>query len=271
MGGVSRTNFNMFRELCGPDALRNVVIVTNMWEMVKPGVGEAREAQLRSNDQLFKPVLDKGAQMIRHDNTLESARSIVGRLVFNYPLPMQLQREIVDEGKDIRLTSAGLELDRRLAEMEKMFEEKLAAILKANEEAMATKDKQTQEELAEARRELEAGMLRIQNERERLSREYAEEQKRTNEQMAKLMENLEEERRVNEEKRQRMEAEFETSRLQDAEKQRELQDQIDRLKSDSGSSGEDGFFKFLGMMTDFIGRAMEANARRRYGPLVGEL
>jgi hypothetical protein len=72
MGGISTRNFKMFRQLCGESTLRNVVIVTNMWGEVGREVGEAREAELGSDDRFFKPVLDKGAHMLRH-NGLTSA------------------------------------------------------------------------------------------------------------------------------------------------------------------------------------------------------
>jgi hypothetical protein len=73
MGGISTRNFKMFRQLCGESTLRNVVIVTNMWGEVGREVGEAREAELGSDDRFFKPVLDKGAHMLRHNNDKTSA------------------------------------------------------------------------------------------------------------------------------------------------------------------------------------------------------
>ncbi|KAF9645238.1 hypothetical protein BDM02DRAFT_3069192, partial [Thelephora ganbajun] len=112
MGGISTRNFNMFRKLCGDRTLQNVVIVTNMWGEVDPQVGGAREAELMREDIFFKPVLDKGAQMARHENTSISAENIV-RLIFeNHPLPLRIQEELVNEHKNISETSAGEELNR---------------------------------------------------------------------------------------------------------------------------------------------------------------
>ena len=116
MGGTHMKNFRMFRNLCGEDALKNVVIVTNMWGGVEPEVGKAREAELTREDTFFKPALEKGARMIRHDNTLSSAEVII-RLVFdNRPLPLQIQRELVNERKDVIETSAGQELNGQILE-----------------------------------------------------------------------------------------------------------------------------------------------------------
>jgi hypothetical protein len=51
-----------------------VVLLTNMWGEVSHEVGEARERELTSN--FFKPALDKGAQLVRHHNTEQSAHTL---------------------------------------------------------------------------------------------------------------------------------------------------------------------------------------------------
>ena len=64
VGGIARRNFSMFRNLCGDENLKNVVIVTNMWGEVDLPRGEAREQELRTDPQLFQPVMVQGAQML---------------------------------------------------------------------------------------------------------------------------------------------------------------------------------------------------------------
>lgn len=105
MSGVSTRNFKMFRHLCGESALKNVVIVTNMWGEVSKEVGEAREDELATDELFFKPVLANGARMLRHDNTFESITKIIGSVIQNHPLPLQIQCELVDEKKDISQTA----------------------------------------------------------------------------------------------------------------------------------------------------------------------
>ena len=108
----------MFHKLCGDDALKNVVIVTNMWELVESEArGEARERELSTDSDLFQPAVAKGATMMRHNNTLESAHTILARIVDNLPDALRIQRELVDEGKDISQTDAGIELNRVLLEL----------------------------------------------------------------------------------------------------------------------------------------------------------
>ena len=95
MCGTSTRNFRMFRELCGDSGLKNVVILTNMWGQVTKDVGEARERELATDNLFFKPVLDKGAQMLRHDHTLASAQKVLRYFFNNQPAVLQIQREIV--------------------------------------------------------------------------------------------------------------------------------------------------------------------------------
>ncbi|KAG9224604.1 hypothetical protein CCMSSC00406_0002245 [Pleurotus cornucopiae] len=154
----------MFRELCGDSTLRKVVIVTNMWGEVSLNMGEAREEELKTRDIFFKPVLGKGAQMKRHDNTFDSACTIMRCIAFKDPLALRIQRELVDEKKDITEAAAGAELGREFheqamrykAEQRKLQDEMKQGIfrsffnstfaLKVKPQALRQKDEQAREE-----------------------------------------------------------------------------------------------------------------------------
>jgi len=161
VGGSSARNFNMFQKLCGDTALKNVVLVTNMWGEIDPQLGAAREAELMNDDLFFGPVLDKGAKMARHDNTLSSAQAIIRRILNNHPIPLRIQKELVDEGKDISETSAGEELKREYRALIKKHEEEMRKLREEMEEAARDKDE-------EARRELEIEARRMQKEMEKV-------------------------------------------------------------------------------------------------------
>ncbi|KAJ2935050.1 hypothetical protein H1R20_g2003, partial [Candolleomyces eurysporus] len=116
MGGISLKNFRTFRRLCGEQTLRNVVIVTNMWSAVDPQLGAQREQELLTQDDLgFKSALEKGAKMMRHDGTGQSAADILRYILGNNnPMALQIQREIVDEKKDVSQTAAADEIEKEL-------------------------------------------------------------------------------------------------------------------------------------------------------------
>ena len=103
----------MFRELCGESALRNVILVTNMWKEDSQDTNEAREHELSTN--FFKSAIERGARMVRHLNTAESARNIVRRIMGYHPVALRIQRQLVDERKGIADTSAGRAINQELS------------------------------------------------------------------------------------------------------------------------------------------------------------
>lgn len=175
MGGTQTRNFRMFRNLCGKNALGNVVIVTNMWSGVEPEVGDAREAELMGEDIFFKPVLEKGTRMARHMDTAPSAEAIVRLLVGNQPMPLQIQTELVDEHKDIVETSAGQELNRELNGQIRKHQEDIRVITEEMEQAAKDKDEETRNELEFETRRMEDEIRRFENEAKRLASDYRRE------------------------------------------------------------------------------------------------
>ncbi|KAJ8077761.1 hypothetical protein PM082_002194 [Marasmius tenuissimus] len=169
MGGIAARNFRMFRQLCGEDTLKNVVIVTNRWEEVRQDLGEAREKELMTEERFFKPVLDKGAQMVRHDNTPEMARAILSHLVHNQPIPLRIQVELVDENKEFMQTDAGVELNREIQEVMSKYEQQMEELQKEFEDAVAAKDNAAKEEIEATRMEMEKEMSRLRREAEKAS------------------------------------------------------------------------------------------------------
>ncbi|CAL1717260.1 unnamed protein product [Somion occarium] len=144
MGGSSHKNLNVFRKLCGDEALVNVAIVTNMWENVDPTLGAAREEELAKDDTMFGPLIAKGAHMHRHDGSRASALKILIQVLECTPRPLLLQRELVDEGKDIVDTSAAQEIDREVAAARRRFQKDLEDIRERLEEALREKDTESQ-------------------------------------------------------------------------------------------------------------------------------
>ncbi|PSR78109.1 hypothetical protein PHLCEN_2v7573 [Hermanssonia centrifuga] len=251
VGGISRRNFSMFRKLCGDETLRNVAIVTNMWGEVSPERGAAREQELRSDDLLFKQVLEKGAEMIRHDNTLESAQAILWHLVNKRPRVLRIQRELVDEGKDITQTAAGEELDRELAALAKKHMEQLAEVQKEMEEALATKDMETKKELEEVRNDLMKNMEKIENDRDRLSREYAEEKKRADAKMKEIETALEAEKESRAQRQieiKRLTREMQENQRATTAQREEMRKEIQRLQNQPRR----GFFSRIGHAIDSL-------------------
>ncbi|KAG6878828.1 hypothetical protein C0992_007406 [Termitomyces sp. T32_za158] len=104
-----RRNFDTFSKLCGPSAIRNVVLATTKWSDIPEKVGEKREKLLR--DEHWKDMLDHGSVMLRYEGTQDSARSIIDQVLTHEPLDaVQIQRELIDLNKILAETEAGRSL-----------------------------------------------------------------------------------------------------------------------------------------------------------------
>ena len=80
-------SYKWLMDVCGNDAKRNIVIVTNMWNAASgtncAGRFDARERELRYGEPCYKTALANGALLQRHNNTRESALAIL-RLVLDH-------------------------------------------------------------------------------------------------------------------------------------------------------------------------------------------
>jgi len=168
----------MFRKLCGDNTLRNVVVVTNMWGEVSPQVGAAREAELMGEDIFFKPVLKRGGQIVRHNNTVASAESIIRRVLNNRPLPLRIQVELVSERKDISKTSAGKELNRELNAQIREHQEEIRILKKEMEQVMKDKDERTRTALEIEAKKMQEEIERLKDDAKRFSSGYKREKDR---------------------------------------------------------------------------------------------
>jgi hypothetical protein len=90
-------------------------IVTNFWSKDITTEELNRERQMRDDDRFFKLFLDDPAQMVRHDNTIESAHNIIRGICKNAPSVLDIQFETVKQ-RTHAATSAGITLHSSLLE-----------------------------------------------------------------------------------------------------------------------------------------------------------
>ena len=237
--GIAGRNFKIFRELCGETSLKNVVLVTNMWSEVSRGIGEAREGELAST--FLKPALDKGAQMIRHHNTKQSAHDILRRIMNNHPVVLQIQRELVDEHKNVTNTAAGEAVNVELAEEMKRHEDDLKAMREEMARALEEKHERARLELQEETRRLEEEMWMIMEVSQEIALEYLQEL----EWVEMKMRHVEAQRRIDQaqvEMEHQVQMTLLNSRLEAAEVEAEIErltmeNQISRMQAQLNESG----------------------------------
>ena len=191
----------MFRELCGESSLKNVVLVTNMWDEVSPAVGETRERELAS--VFLKPALDKGAQMARHHGTEQSTHDVIRRIMSNHPVVLQIQREIVDEHKDIAQTAAGEAIEEELREAARKHEAELKKAEEDRARALREKEEEARRRMEEEARRREEEMRRMREEEERVALQRRQEREWAEMEVRRLEEQARRERQRAEEAYQR--------------------------------------------------------------------
>ena len=230
--GIAGRNFKMFRELCGDSTLRNVVLVTNMWGDVSQDVGKDREEELTTN--FFKPVLDKGARLVRHHNTVQSAHDIIRRIMKNQPAALQIQRELVDEGMDIVDTAAGEAINKELNEQIRRHKAELKSVKEEMEQSMQERDEETRREMEEETRKLQEHIDRTKTDLESMSSRYDEEKRKMEDEVRRMQEEARRElERAQAEHRQQMDdlnKKLESSKNASAAEREAMQQRVNQLQ-----------------------------------------
>ena len=182
--GTSIRSIVWFRELCGNDALSKVFLVTSFWDNVPAQLpwDEAlyRERQLKENKDYWKRIISRGARTERHNNTHESARTIIRRVIATQTddspgTYTRLQREMVDEHRPLNQTTVGQNIARLLDQDRIVFEQEL-------EDLRGELDRALREQNEQHRRDVEAQ----QKENERIRRHLEEDQERLRRDVSKL-------------------------------------------------------------------------------------
>ena len=188
MQGSARENLEMFRKLCGEDALKNVLFVSTFWDTVDEAQGVRNGEQLRSKDEFWGRMVKKGSKVRRYnrDDPL-SAFAILNDIDDSHCV-LRAQEEIVIDGKDPRQTEAATfniaamqaEMEARIREEEelakRLLEEQHRA---AREQARRIREQhqqwlRAQEKEAKRKKERLKAEERREEERAREHREFCE-------------------------------------------------------------------------------------------------
>ena len=166
-GGMAKKNLRMFKELCGEKRFAKVAIVTTNWSRVGKEEGDNRENELRKG--FFKPLLEEGARMFRHDNSVEGALKILSSLLHEKGMTTKIAEEL-HEGKELVDTSAGAVLSADIKAMEARHKEEMLELKSEMEKANRAKDAELKLQLEQEHRELEWKLEHLQREHEKLRR-----------------------------------------------------------------------------------------------------
>ena len=159
MYGSSVRNLKMFRDLCGEKPLENVLLATTGWGVAEKA-GQMSQAvdkvdELRRDPDFWKPMIRRGATMARFEDSRDSALQMIMSLVGKNPTVLQIQEELVDEGKNLSETAAGNTVNEELKRLQEKYKKELAKVQEEMQEALAARDEEMQDMLKDFQRRLE--------------------------------------------------------------------------------------------------------------------
>ncbi|KAJ9626206.1 hypothetical protein H2203_003838 [Taxawa tesnikishii (nom. ined.)] len=212
MYGSSLRNLKMFKDLCGENPLKNVIVATTRWGLAaKAGEGELcleREDQLRTDAQFWAPMIKRGARMSRFQDTRESALQLLLSLANQQPVVLQIQKELVDEDKNLIDTAAGTTVNEEAVRLEQKYKDELAQIQKEMDEALAARDLEVQEALKESQEGFEKKLEKVRAEQDMLRYERRNESRRMQSELDQLRAERDAQQKENERQRKAYEAQI---------------------------------------------------------------
>ena len=131
-------DLRIFRNLCGAEALKNVLLTTTQWSNVDLAEGQAREDSLR-DEGLWGGLIVKGATLQKFHGTRESGLSLIHKLVSNTRKPLNIQDQIIKQNMTLLETDAGKYLGEELIAQEKKFKEIMESLRRQCREVIKAK------------------------------------------------------------------------------------------------------------------------------------
>ena len=177
MGAKAIDSLSSFKKLCGAEALRKVVLVTTFWDEVEPIVGEDRERELRESTLFWAIMLSRGSKVFRHYNRRSTAKAVIRHLLNirteqDQGTFLDIQREMVDQMKNLDQTSAGQLMMTALERQRKAFERELADLQEELDSAIAQQNEEHRKAVEELRRQADESRRRAAEDRRNMQANY---------------------------------------------------------------------------------------------------
>ena len=177
MRGSAIKNLAMFQALCGDSSLEHVVLATTKWDDLLPTdrdtVGQRREKEVAESPDFWGNMLDNGSKMFRHYNNRASALRIIDHLLSRKGhMVLDIQRQMVDQGRSLDDTSAGQTLQRELVEQRRLHEAELHRIREGLDEAIRSGNQKLTKTMQEPERGTAAKLRQSEEEIDRFRTDY---------------------------------------------------------------------------------------------------
>ncbi|KAF1850456.1 uncharacterized protein K460DRAFT_412159 [Cucurbitaria berberidis CBS 394.84] len=176
MSGSAQRYFEMFNCLCGERNFGNVVLLTTMWsELKEEGKGLERERELRRD--FWNAMSAKGSTIRRFDGSSSMAGAFICRLMRKENIVLDIQNELVEQGKRLEETKAGKvlvpQLERQIGEAGERLES-LAKIIDEADDSEKLEIRRLKRQRGSIEEQRQAKLHQRQKLQKRLGRNVAE-------------------------------------------------------------------------------------------------
>jgi hypothetical protein len=180
-------NIRLFRQLCGDNALGNVILATSFWDEVPPSVGAKRECELKKD--FWANMIAKGSEVVRIEPDRSVCLEVLERIAAKNRVDLLVQREMVVQKKKLEDTTVGQ--NTMAGEIQK-FEETLEKEKKAEKKRLQAKLEEGQKAHKKDMEKLRAQQKEDQRQEQRRQRRAEKEYKRN---VREDLEQMQQERR----------------------------------------------------------------------------
>ena len=168
MEGSALRNLKMFRQLCGKEPLKNVILATSFWSDVKRDDALMREKELQTTPAFWGDMLKRGSIMKRLINR-KSALEIIGQLVQKPQITLQIQRELVEDNKSLVDTAAGQTVNEELIRLTHKHQEDLKQLKEQLQEALEERDHEMEQILSQQKEHVDKEIEKVRRQQEQLN------------------------------------------------------------------------------------------------------
>ncbi|KAI0541870.1 hypothetical protein GGR58DRAFT_455384 [Xylaria digitata] len=110
-------NLSLFESLFSDDALKKVVLVTTMWDIIELAIAESQEKQLKEELQVWGGTIVKEIQVLRHNNSQKSAFALIETFMNdNSKVPLSVRSWTFRDRKSPERTDTGKHAMQQLHE-----------------------------------------------------------------------------------------------------------------------------------------------------------
>lgn len=180
MSGTAVKNLELFKLICGNEAYPMVRLITTRWDEVNPASAEYngcidRMRQLSDDSKFFQPLIQGGAQLLRHEMTAASGKAIVDSLLLDeQKFALSIQKEMLDSHLTLGQTSAGSYLNLEYADLTKRFEAELKDIQDSLAEAMRERDEEALSLLKSEQEQYQSRKAKLEQDKQQMMADFQE-------------------------------------------------------------------------------------------------